>query len=145
MPAKKTRRQFLTKAALAAGGIAPLLARPAWTAPVDAPLPSRGDADLEADVCVVGAGYAGMAAAFRLHQQNRSVIVLEAGPRVGGRVWTRHLSDGTPFDIGGAWVSDSTLQPTIRQLMTELGVNAYRQPDSGRNIFVAADGVVSEY
>src|SRR2546422_11638457 len=112
MGTKKNRRQFLKTAALAAGGIGPLLAQPGRAEAASSP-------PLEADFCVVAAGYAGLAAAFRLHQQHRSVIVLEAGPRVGGRVWTRQLSDGTPFEIGGAWVAHFEHQPNIRKLMQE--------------------------
>ena len=44
---------------------------------------------IDADVCVVGAGYAGLTAARRLTQQGKSVVVLEARDRIGGRVWTR--------------------------------------------------------
>ena len=58
---------------------------------------------IDADVCVVGAGYAGLTAARRLTQAARSVVVLEARDRVGGRIWTQQLSDGTPVDRGGAW------------------------------------------
>ena len=43
---------------------------------------------LDADVCVVGAGYSGLTAAHRLVEGNRSVVVLEARDRIGGRVWT---------------------------------------------------------
>ena len=57
-----------------------------------------------ADVCVVGAGYAGLTAARRLSQQGRTVVVLEARDRVGGRIWTEPLADGTPVDRGGAWL-----------------------------------------
>src|SRR5712691_8485090 len=78
----------------------------------------RGMKQLKADFCVVGAGYAGLAAAYQL-QKKHSVIVLEAGGHPGGRVWTEHLSDGTPFDIGGAWVGDEQAQPNIRALMKE--------------------------
>jgi monoamine oxidase len=51
---------------------------------------------LECDVCVVGAGYAGLTAARRLRQNGKSVVVLEARDRVGGRIWTQPLADGTP-------------------------------------------------
>ncbi len=105
-------------------------------------------ARLKADICVVGAGYAGLAAAYQLQKTN-SVIVLEAGNHPGGRVWTEHLSDGTWFDIGGAWVADQNSQPNIRALMRELGVDTYDQyigPDlEGRTIFVASDGRRSTY
>ena len=46
-------------------------------------------ADLDADVCVVGAGYAGLTAARRVTQAGGTAIVLDARDRVGGRVWTR--------------------------------------------------------
>ena len=60
---------------------------------------------VEADVCVVGAGFAGLAAAHRLGGEGRSVVVLEANDRVGGRVWAHRLADGTVVDRGGAWIA----------------------------------------
>ena len=59
---------------------------------------------IETDVCVVGAGYAGLTTARRLAQHGKSVVVLEARDRVGGRIWTQQLADGTPIDRGGAWI-----------------------------------------
>jgi phytoene dehydrogenase-like protein len=50
-------------------------------------------------IVVVGAGLAGLAAATRLHGAERSVIVLEAGDGVGGRVRT-DVVDGFRLDRG---------------------------------------------
>jgi monoamine oxidase len=103
---------------------------------------------LKADFCVVGAGYAGLAAAYRLHRKGHSVIVLEAGAHPGGRVWTEKLSDGTAFDIGGAWVAQEKAQPDIRRLMRELKIETYPQftnGDEGKTTFVGSDGKVSTY
>nr|MDT0526641.1 FAD-dependent oxidoreductase [Streptomyces sp. DSM 41633] len=49
----------------------------------------------DVDCCVVGAGFAGLAAAVRLKQAGRSVAVLEARDRVGGRTFTEVLDEGT--------------------------------------------------
>jgi monoamine oxidase len=55
---------------------------------------------VQADVCVVGAGFAGLAAGYKLHRAGRSVIVVEARDRVGGKVYTRLLPDGTAINMG---------------------------------------------
>lgn len=48
-------------------------------------LPGRAlDRDVQADVCVIGAGFAGLTTALRLAQDGRSVVVLEAGEEPGG-------------------------------------------------------------
>jgi monoamine oxidase len=57
-----------------------------------------------ADVVVVGAGLAGLAAASRLVDAGAEVVVLEARERVGGRTLTLPAADGTPIDHGGQWI-----------------------------------------
>src|SRR5262245_18943330 len=46
------------------------------------------DADLRADVVVIGAGWAGLSAAVQLAESGRRVVVVEEAPRLGGRAST---------------------------------------------------------
>lgn len=92
----------------------------------------------EADVCVVGAGYAGLTAALRLTQAGRSAVVLEARDRVGGRVWTERLPDGTPIDRGGAWLGPG--QDRLYALAGEMGVATYPTFVAGDHLFLDARG-----
>lgn len=59
------------------------------------------------DCAIVGAGLAGLTAAAELTARGRSVVVLEARDRVGGRVETAHLANGDTADLGGQWIADS--------------------------------------
>jgi monoamine oxidase len=90
---------------------------------------------IEADVCVVGAGYAGLTAAFRLSQAGKSVVVLEARDRIGGRIWTFHLPDGSPVDRGGGWLGPR--HDAIFGLARELGVSTYKTWVKGAHLLVA--------
>ena len=56
-----------------------------------------------ANVCVIGAGYAGVTAARELMRRGKDVYVLEARDRVGGRIWSVERR-GHRVDIGGAWI-----------------------------------------
>ena len=57
------------------------------------------------DVLVIGAGAAGLAAADALARAGRSVRVLEARDRIGGRVWTRRMPGvDVPVELGGEFV-----------------------------------------
>ena len=92
---------------------------------------------IDADVCVVGAGYAGLTTARRLHQSGKSVAVLEARDRIGGRIWTQQLADGTPVDRGGAWLAPK--HDAMFGLADEVGVATYKTYVKGAHLLVDGD------
>src|SRR5205807_2104817 len=96
-----SRRDLL--AASAAFPLAPVFG---WRASA-APLPR------EADIVVIGAGAAGIAAARRIMAANRKVLVLEAGERIGGRCITDSTLD-IPFDRGARWLHNPDSNPMTR-------------------------------
>jgi monoamine oxidase len=108
---------------------------------VSAPVSPR----LDADVVIVGAGYAGMVAAYRLFKNHKTVIVFDALKRTGGRSWSAPLSDGGFVDIIAGWTGST--QNYMKALIAELGMETYTQygvgpdsPSDAVNMFIAADG-----
>ena len=90
-----------------------------------------------ASVLVLGAGIAGLAAARALTEQGRSVIILEARNRVGGRMWT-DSSLGVPLDLGASWIHGVNGNP-ITKLAKQFGVKTVPTDDEN-SIMFNADG-----
>lgn len=58
----------------------------------------------EPPIIIVGAGFAGLAAAVALHDLGFEVEIVEARDRLGGRTWTRPFGDhGPQVEYGGTW------------------------------------------
>jgi monoamine oxidase len=108
-----TRRGFL------AGTAAATLVQPFAANAV--PLPK------EADVVVIGAGAAGIAAARRVMAAGRSVIVVEAADRIGGRCATDTTTFGVPFDRGARWLYNPDTNALIKPARAA-GLDLYPAP-----------------
>ena len=96
----------------------------------------------DADCVVVGAGFAGLTAALRLRQAGRSVVVVEARDRLGGRTYTETRADGSYIDHGGTWIGPG--QDRIYALMAELGIASYKQYTDGEAMMIV-DGRTYRY
>lgn len=83
----------------------------------------------DADVAIVGAGLAGLAAARELERAGRSVVVLEARDRVGGRTLNQPIGDGKVVEMGGQWTGPT--QDRIQTLASELGVETFPTHNDG--------------
>lgn len=71
-------------------------------------------------VCVIGAGFAGLAAADALQAAGADVVVLESGDRPGGRVWSQRLPGGGLVERGGEFVTAG--YDTMSELAGRLGL-----------------------
>ncbi len=83
-----------------------------------------------------------MTAAWRLNRARRSVALLEARDRVGGRTHTVTSDDGVWIDRGGAWIGPG--QDRIYALMEEFGVPEYKQHNDSDAMLVV-DGKKHRY
>jgi monoamine oxidase len=126
MDSRITRRRLIGTGA-AAGAAAAL---PAGTAAAKQRATPR-----KADVIVVGAGLSGLQAASAVAARGRSVIVLEARDRVGGRT-LNHPVPGHPgkvVEVGGQWVGPT--QSKLLAVAKDLGVGTFKTYNAGNYIY----------
>ncbi|KAH8586177.1 hypothetical protein B0O99DRAFT_656961 [Bisporella sp. PMI_857] len=71
------------------------------------------------DVIVLGAGYAGLIAARDLATSGKTVLLIEARDRIGGRAWTSEI-DGYPYELGGTWIHWN--QPHVYREISRYGL-----------------------
>lgn len=88
------------------------------------------------DVLVIGAGLAGLSAAQRLKSRGASVTVLEARPRIGGRVLTERLQTGHVIDHGAQFLSDDHKRLSV--LVDEAGLTRVARSKAGQYAYFSS-------
>ena len=119
-----TRRRFVVGTA----GLAAAVALPRTAAA------KRRRRKLSADVCVVGAGLAGLTTARELVRAGRDVVVLEARDRVGGRVLNDRISPGVITELGAEFTGPT--QDRIQALAAEMGVGLFPTYNEGNDVLI---------
>jgi monoamine oxidase len=87
-----------------------------------------------ADVAIVGAGLAGLTAGRKLLRKGRSVVLLEARERVGGRVSSHEIGHGVISERGATFVGPT--QDRILAVAKELGVETFDTYDTGDDVYI---------
>ncbi|MGJ7031129.1 flavin monoamine oxidase family protein [Niabella hirudinis] len=90
------RRRFIRQGALSAGALVISGHSPFKQYPLKKP-----------EVIVIGAGLAGLAAAYQLKKEGCAVTVIESRSRIGGRVFSHRISNDLVIELGGEWVGNS--------------------------------------
>ena len=119
-----TRRRFVVGAA----GLAAAAALPRTAAA------ARRRRRMSADVCVVGAGFAGLTTARQLVRAGHDVVVLEARDRVGGRVLNERIAPGVITELGGEYIGPT--QDRIMALANAVGVDTFKTYNDGSDVLV---------
>jgi oxygen-dependent protoporphyrinogen oxidase len=93
------------------------------------------------EVTIVGAGIAGMLAAYQLDKQGYIVTLLEGSERAGGLISTRR----TKYGIAETAAHSLLAAPKVRELCSELGVHLLEVRKDSRARFIVRDGRLRKF
>ncbi|MEL6649362.1 MAG: NAD(P)/FAD-dependent oxidoreductase [Bacteroidota bacterium] len=87
----------------------------------------------KSDFIIIGAGLTGLSLAYRLQQQGRSYLLLEARERIGGRILTQYIEGRAPIELGATWLGAKHLH--LNALLEELQIDIFEQRLGDRAVY----------
>lgn len=87
----------------------------------------------EKRVIIIGGGLSGLTLSYLLLSRNLRTTIVEAAPRLGGRIQTVKGKLGTPMELGATWFADK--HHHFSSLITELGLDKFPQYSKGKALF----------
>ncbi|MBT3927713.1 MAG: NAD(P)-binding protein [Rhodospirillaceae bacterium] len=96
----------------------------------------RAQAMAGSKVIVIGSGLAGLGAAKTLAEEGAEVIVLEAKPHIGGRLFT-DFALGPPFEVGAGWIHGPSAENPVTRLAEAVDAQTVVTDDDNLTVFDA--------
>ncbi|AHI52974.1 flavin monoamine oxidase family protein [Spiroplasma culicicola] len=82
--------------------------------------------EIQYDVIVIGAGFAGLTVGLELQKLNKTFKIIEARNVVGGRVFNTHSKNNEIIELGGQWLGP--LHTNALELVQKHNLNLYETP-----------------
>lgn len=84
-------------------------------------------------VLIIGAGLSGLTLAYYLQKKDITYQLLEARPRIGGRIFTSYKKEAAPLEIGATWLGKK--HQKLNNLLSELDLEIFEQTLGDRAIY----------
>lgn len=91
--------------------------------------------NLATDIAIIGAGLTGLTLAYLLRNSGKSITIIEARNRLGGRIWTKGYDSNQPVEMGATWLGSQHQQ--LIALLQELNIPTFDQKISDTAIYEA--------
>lgn len=91
--------------------------------------------NITSEIVIIGAGLTGLTLAYLLRKSGKSIIIIEARNRLGGRVLTKGYETNQPTEMGATWLGSQ--HQRLIALLKNLGIGTFDQTIGDAAIYEA--------